>query len=206
LDSGACTQQQACSDDASSGTCTSPAIKRDSALCATDTCGGSDFGDDSTACCVECLVNTDCSGATPKCAKAGTAAPWTCVEVGSDDATCLDIDADKPKWDASGNACVACLATADCTGTDVCSTATPNTCVAVGSDDATCAAIDTAKPKWSNGACVAAPTATTTPAPAATTTPAPKTSIDPGTEDSAATATLGVASALAAAAAFARLL
>ena len=131
---------------------------------------------------------------------------------GTDDSTCRAIDTATPKW--SGSACVACLADADCDGTnggssaasDVCSTATPNTCVAVGSDDATCAAIDTAKPKWSNGACVAAPTATTTPAPAATTTPAPKTSIDPGTEDSAATATLGVASALAAAAAFARLL
>ena len=42
---------------------------------------------------------------------------------------------------------MACLITADCTTTDVCSTA--NTCVAKGADDTTCAAIDAAKPKWS---------------------------------------------------------
>ena len=43
---------------------------------------------------------------------------------------------------------MACLITADCTTTDVCSTA--NTCVAKGADDTTCAAIDTAKPTWYN--------------------------------------------------------
>merc|ERR1711865_1209342 len=53
--------------------------------------------------------------------------------------------------------CVACLVTADCTGTDVCSTATPNTntCVVVGSSDATCVAINAATPKFVGSACVA---------------------------------------------------
>merc|ERR1711935_757546 len=82
----------------------------------------------------------------------------TCVPVGSDDATCAAISAAAAHWDATTSACVACVDTADCTGTDVCSTVTANTCVAVGSDDATCAAISAAAPVWSGTACVSAST------------------------------------------------
>merc|ERR1711935_465632 len=96
----------------------------------------------------------------------------TCVPVGSDDATCAAISAAAAHWDATTSACVACVDTADCTGTDVCSTVTANTCVAVGSDDATCAAISAAAPVWSGTACVSAST-TAAPTTAAPTTAGP---------------------------------
>jgi hypothetical protein len=79
---------------------------------------------DAAACCVECYADSDCSGNTPKCAKAGTAAPWTCVAVGSDDATCLAIDADKPTWYTNVCGCAtgewAATADAACAAATVC--------------------------------------------------------------------------------------
>jgi hypothetical protein len=52
-----------------------------------------------------------------------------------DDATCAAMSTTTPKWNPWISACVACLSTADCTGSDVCSTLIPNTCVAAGSSD-----------------------------------------------------------------------
>jgi hypothetical protein len=213
---------------------------------------------DAAACCVECYADSDCSSDSgfPKCAKAGTAAPWTCVAVGSNDATCLAIDADKPTWYTNVCGCAtgewAATADAACAAATVCgldidgitqrsatgdashtvagtcdactsgwaATAASDcdlhtdvtTCTGKQADgtarkvagtataDASCAACadGTAAANWKTD-CASTATTTTTAAP-------PKTSIDPGTEDVAAAATLGVASALAAAAAFARLL
>merc|ERR1719440_1831934 len=115
------TANQACSSDASGGTCTPPAIADTAGVCAAAACDATDFGDATTNCCkadpCTAAVNAQCATDNKDACTSGNAACGSCKTGYYDklsDGVCVQQQACSA--DATGSSCTA-PAVADAAGT-----------------------------------------------------------------------------------------